>query len=41
MTEKGKRFVEESIVPLQKAEREAFMKMGSFAQKQYVTHRHM
>lgn len=37
MTEKGKRFVEESIVPLQKAEREAFLKMDSFAQSQYVT----
>lgn len=37
MTEKGKRFVKESIVPLQEAEREAFLKMGSFAQNQYVT----
>lgn len=37
MTEKGKRFVKESIVPLKEAEREAFLKMGSFAQNQYVT----
>lgn len=37
MTEKGKRFAEESIAPLQEAEREAFLKMDSFAQSQYVT----
>lgn len=37
MTEKGKRFVEESIVPLQEAEREASLKMDSFSQSQYVT----
>lgn len=33
MTEKGRRFVEESIVPLQ----EAFLKMDSLAQSQYIT----
>ena len=37
MTEKGKHFVEESIVPLQEAEREALLKMDSFSQSQYVT----
>lgn len=37
ITEKGKQFMEESIAPLQEAEREAFLKMDSFAQSQYVT----
>lgn len=37
MTEKGRRFVEESIIPLQEAEREALLKMDHFAQNQYVT----
>lgn len=36
MTEKGIRFVEESIIPLQKAEREAFLKMDPPSQNQYV-----
>ena len=37
MTEKGRRFVEESIIPLREAEREALLKMDHFAQNQYVT----
>lgn len=37
MTEKGRHFVEERIIPLKKAEREAFLKMDNFAQEQYVT----
>lgn len=36
MTEKGRRLVEESIIPLQKAEQEAFLKMDTLDQKQYV-----
>lgn len=37
MTEKGRRFVEESIIPLREVEREALLKMDYFAQNQYVT----
>ncbi len=36
MTEKGKRFVEERILPLQEAEREALLKMDDLSQNQYV-----
>ena len=36
MTEKGKRFVAESIAPLQEAERRAFLRMDALAQSQYV-----
>lgn len=37
MTNRGKCFVREYIVPLQNAEREAFLKMNHSDQKQYVS----
>lgn len=37
MTDRGKSFVKQYIEPLQDAEREAFLKMESSAQEQYVS----